>query len=129
MSLGQEPRNGDFVAFLDELQRESAARLAAGHVVLPPSFDSAHEKAATVPVLTRAQAEALRARLAAGGNREILPALLLAVGLIVFFGGFIAHGGFASLVIGVALIAWSLNRLARLRAQRGSAPGSTDRTT
>jgi hypothetical protein len=128
MGPGQEPRDGDFVAYLEQLQRESAARLAAGHAPMAgPVEAAAHAPgAASAPALTRQQAEALRARLA-GGNREIVPAMLLAIGLVVFLGGFLVDGGFASLVVGLGLIIWSLNRLARLRAQRAAAasPGGS----
>lgn len=113
MSLGQEPRNGDFVAYVEQLQRESAARLRAqGHVQLVelqhkpvvtrevPSLPAgvATPRAPTAPrpvspaletqgpVLNRKQAEELVERLkgvARNAPRESRPAAGPAIALIV----------------------------------------------
>lgn len=132
MPIAAEPRDGDFVAYLDELQRESAARLAAGvthmpaHPHKPGQQPDAHTDA---PILTRAQADALRARLAQRDARENAPAAALVFGLLVLIGGFLMHGGLTTLIVGLGLIFWGVSRLARLRAQRLATPAQVIDTT
>jgi hypothetical protein len=133
----REPRNGDFVAYIDALQRESAARLhlrpqtpgieAATHGhESSPSSPAVGEDGAK-PVLTRQQAEELMARLAnpARSASTGRAAIGLAAGLLLIAFWFVADAGAVPFLIGIALLAWSVSRLRTL--VRDAAPGQRER--
>lgn len=134
MSAYQEPRNGDFVAYIDDLQRESAARLhikpstieatAPGHEPSPSAPTIGHEAA---PVLTRQQAEELMARLTNPVRSASIgrAAVGLAAGLLLLAFWFIADAGAVPFLIGIALLAWSVSRLRAL--VREAAPSQRER--
>lgn len=126
MTIGQEPPGGDFVAYLKVLEQESAARLHIAPVPIDTAKAAAEAKAAghdgMAPVLDRAQADALRARLAGGDNRDSAPVIALAIGIGLTLLGVIGDGGLVPLGIGIGLILWSVTRLQRLRAARNAAP-------
>lgn len=135
MNLNQEPRDGDFVAYLDALQRESAARLH----VRPASMDVAAHRDGPVPagpggshehsqpVLTRQQAEALMAGLSNPLRSTSIKraAIGLAAGLLLLAFWFVADAGAVPFLAGIALLAWSVSRLRTL--VREAAPGQRER--
>jgi hypothetical protein len=95
MAIGQEPPDGDFVAYLDMLQRESAARLN----VAPVPIDTA-----------LAAAEAKRSGQAGHQGPTHVPVLDRQ-----------HDGGIVALAIGLGLIVWSASRIRTARAQRSEA--------
>lgn len=123
MSAPQEPPNGDFVAYIEALQRESAARIhvksqipmvdtaAPGHGPTSPSSSASHN--ASEPVLNRQQAEELLARLTRSGRppRAAQAVIALVVGLVLLFFWFVGDGGVVPLLIGIGFVAWSVSRL------------------
>lgn len=129
MSAPQEPPNGDFVAYIEALQRESAARIhvksqipmvdtaAPGHGPTSPSSSASHD--AREPVLNRQQAEELLARLTRSGRppRAAQAVIALVVGLVLLFFWFVGDGGVVPLLIGLGFVAWSVSRLRSLGRQ------------
>ncbi len=129
MSAPQEPPDGDFVAYIEALQRESAARIhvnsripmvdtaAPGHG--PASTRSTPSRDASEPVLNRQQAEELLARLTHSGRRPQASQAVIAlvVGLVLLFFWFVADGGVVPLLIGLGFVAWSVSRLRSLGRQ------------
>ena len=129
MSAPQEPPNGDFVAYIEALQRESAARIhlksqvpmvdtaASGHGPTAPRSTASHD--ASEPVLNRQQAEELLARLTHSGRRPqaAQAVIALVVGLVLLFFWFVADGGVVPLLIGLGFVAWSVSRLRSLGRQ------------
>jgi hypothetical protein len=134
MSAPQEPPNGDFVAYIEALQRESAARIhlksqipmvdtaAPGHGPTSPRSTASHD--ASEPVLNRQQAEELLARLTRSGRppQATQAVIALAVGLVLLFFWFVADGGAVPLLIGIGFVAWAVSRLRSLGRQ-SSEPG------
>lgn len=143
----QEPRDGDFVAYIEKLQRESAARLrsAGGSqlVELPhtpagardatpvTSRDAARQPGTTIesqgPVLNRRQAEELLERLkgvARNAPRESRPAagpaIALIVGALMIVNALMNEGGMFALIAGVGLVVWGFRRL-HLQGATGAA--------
>ncbi len=140
----QEPRNGDFVAYIEQLERESAARLRAGGgaqiVELPntpinvrPSSAGTASSARTSssvrspaaesdgPVLNRPQAEDLVDRLkdvarnAPRENRASAgPAVALVGGGLMIVHALVGNGGIVALIIGIGLVVWGFRRLRSL---------------
>jgi hypothetical protein len=128
MSAPQEPPDGDFVAYIEALQRESAARIhvksqipmvdtAAVHG--PASTRSTASRDASEPVLNRQQAEELLARLTHSGRRPQAAQAMIAlvVGLVLLFFWFVGDGGVVPLLIGLGFVAWSVSRLRSLGRQ------------
>jgi hypothetical protein len=130
MSNSLEPPNGDFVAYLEELERQSAARVLSKSQVafadlsqvqgrrdiaahLPVEQRKPEGRNPSVPVLDRQQAEELVARLARGRPvaRATPIAVSLAIGIVLLLYWFIARGGAVPFLIGLALTIWSLSRL------------------
>jgi hypothetical protein len=134
MSAPQEPPNGDFVAYIEALQRESAARIHVksqipmvdtarpGHGPTSPRSTASHD--ASEPVLNRQQAEELLARLTRSGRppQATRAVIALAVGLVLLFFWFVTDGGAVPLVIGLGFVAWAVSRLRSLGRQ-SSEPG------
>jgi len=126
MSASQEPRDGDFVAYIDALQRESAARIHAKAQqpmveTMPGGQGPATPRATggpTVaePVLNRQQAEELLRRLARSGRspQAASAAAALAIGLVLLLFWFVTNSGAVPLLLGIGLIAWAVSRLRRL---------------
>jgi hypothetical protein len=130
MSTATEPPNGDFVAYIEELQRESAARLQAqlNSALVEHPKGPAPQKRAAAPTtqqvpLTRPQIDALLSRLASqrATARLLGPVVGLFVGAALFLTGAIA-GGVPSMLIGFGLIVWSARRLTSVL--RTGAPAS-----
>lgn len=143
MLASQEPRNGDFVAYIEQLQKESAARMNAKsdvamvetrsqsanpHSAATDSSRAAKADPRTAPVLDRKQAEELLARLArARAPGEVAPSIGLIVGIFLLLAWFASDAGGLPLVVGLALTAWAISRLRRLRQGRRDAPSPDGR--
>jgi hypothetical protein len=118
----QEPRDGDFVAYIDALQRESAARLAQQHVGVTETtaaskttgqFFEEKPKPAVVPNLQQSVERFVRR----DPDARVVKALVagvVGIGLLLVWLG---DGGVFSLIVAVALLAYAVPRL--LRAFRG----------
>lgn len=151
MLASQEPRNGDFVAYIEQLQRESAARIRAKAQVpmveLAATPRAGGARAATIartapmnvaergamsgaraePVLNRQQADALVARLSRSNARGRSAAVLLSIGAALALSALMFDGGPVMLLIGVGLIVWSIARLhalSRAPDDPASGPGA-----
>jgi predicted lipid-binding transport protein (Tim44 family) len=134
MSAAPEPRDGDFVAYVEELQRESAARLqiqSTSALVQPAERPARTGRGAGLAMestpLTRPHVDQLLSRLASQRATAHLlgPVIGLLVGLALFFKGAV-FGGLPSIFIGFALAVWSTQRLTR--ALRARAPGASAQT-
>lgn len=134
MAQYNEPPGGDFVAFIDELQRQSAARMRArgdtaadADAAMTPAPGSAEAETGSAPVLTRQQAEALLARLArrgaTGASRSGQVAVILGIALLVLW--FLTRAGTVAFLIGLGLLVWGLVR--QSRAARAEQPTAADR--
>jgi len=115
----QEPPDGDFVAYIDELQRQSAARISAGgadrpmHETAPhrmPVTATAASDATAGPVLNRQQAEELLTRLAQRPGRRA-GGIALAFGIVLLLLWLTTRTGALPFLIGIALVAWGASRL------------------
>lgn len=125
-----EPRNGDFVAYVEELQQASAARVLSssppagiGH----PQVGNSTSKDAEPTPLRRLEADVLVSRLASrrATASPLGPAIGVLIGIVVFLHGAVT-GGVLTLLIGFGLIFWAARRLAR--AFRASAHHEPART-
>jgi len=130
MGAYEEPPGGDFVAYIDELQRQSAARVratAAQTGDAHSSHDLASRSAeatgsAASPVLSRQQAEEMLARLARRGatvgSRSGQVAVVVGIALLILW--FVTRAGTPAFLIGVGLLVWGIVR--QSRAARSEAP-------
>jgi len=121
-----EPKDGDFIAYIEQLQKESAARLLGSthHLVTqlgktpatgPNKAD--HFFAGRKPADLRSAGE-LRATVAQvaaqpSPGQVFASAILIATGVVLALYWLIASTGIAPLVIGTALIFWGLRRFSR----------------
>ena len=106
--LAEEPKDGDFVAYLARIEQR---QLAALPVIFPgnapgqvPKAESPSDRA---PALTAAQAEALRARLHRGGGqaRQLVGAAFFGLfGLFFALAYLLDAGGVVTLLIAVFLL-------------------------
>lgn len=124
----QEPRDGDFVAYIDALQRESAARLAQQHVAVIETtaaskttgqFFEEKPKPAVVPNLQQAVERFVRR----DTDARVVKALVAAVAGAAFLLSWLGNGGFVSFIIALALLAYAVPRLlGAFRALAGQPP-------
>ena len=141
----QEPQDGDFVAYIEALQRESAARLAKNHInvnlaAAAPAGSAAaarpvsakasghffEDKTATKPAalsdLDQTIERLFRGQPAAALVKAAIAAFVGALAMLVW----LARGGTLPFLVGIALLAYSVPRLlARFRAA-ASAPANHD---
>ncbi len=128
MSGYQEPPDGDFVAYIDELQRQSAARMsaaadrpmaeAAPHRIAVAPTAASHP--AVSPVLNRQQAEELLTRLAQVTPGRRAGGIALIFGVVLLLVWLTTGAGALPFLIGIALVAWGAARLAgRTRSPEG----------
>lgn len=106
-----EPKDGDFIAYIEQLQKQQAARLHGAAAELEnPSVPESQ------PAAQKRTRSASRPRQAIPGLAgAVVPLFLgLAVGLHWFIGG----GGLPSLLVAVALVAYGAKQLHRLRQQQ-----------
>jgi hypothetical protein len=127
----REPPGGDFVAFVEKIEREQLARAMLPHK-LP------HLSAGGKVVTDEAPAEGARA-LSAGEAQRVLQMLktqgrdgtsaplgamvgvILGAALIAF--GLLAEGGFVLLILGAVLLWHGLRKLRRARGGPAGSPG------
>lgn len=111
-----EPRDGDFVAYIDALQRESAARLAQQHVVVTETtaaskttgqFFEEKPRPAVVPNLQ----QAIGRLVGRDTDAKVVKALVAAVAGAAFLLSWLGKGGFISFIIAAVLLAYAVPRL------------------
>lgn len=111
----REPRDGDFVAYIEALQQESAARLARSHAgVADPAPGSrgsepfpGDRRGAGAPVV----ASAPGAVQAGDADARLMKALVAAVVGVALLLAWIGDGGLVPLLVGAALLAYAVPRL------------------
>ena len=121
--LSQEPRDGDFVAYLEALEKRQIAALRMQHTLASAGATTQDDDApgSELPALGRAQAGAPRQRLQTNGatpTAASLPAgivVALIVGAVFAFSGLLGDGGPFLFLIGVALLVYAVRRLLRFR--------------
>lgn len=135
MLATNEPRNGDFVAYLEQLQRESAARLlvqAKSQMTQLPAGparpDHASPGAATT-AMPRLAADELLSRLASPRASAALigPALGVVIGAVLLLHWLTTGSTLLTLLIGIGLVIWAVRRLRRAAIER-AAPRATSQT-
>jgi hypothetical protein len=120
----QEPRDGDFVAYLDALEKRQLAALRIQHTLASAGATSKAEDTdeAERPASGRTDADAPPQRMqtknttATAGNG--LPAgivVALIVGAVLAFSGLFGDGGPFLLLVGLALLVYGVRRLMRFR--------------
>ena len=130
----QEPRDGDFVAYIDGLQRESAARLAQQHVrVIETTADSKttgqffeeNPKPAVMPNLQKTVERFVRHDTDGKVLKALVAGVIGAISLLAWLG----DGGPFSLIVAIALLAYAVPRLLgafRTRAEQPSNKSAID---
>ena len=123
-----EPKDGDFVAYIDALQRESAARLARQHVnVVDVAFPTKKAQGSTfgekVASATQTDAGSIPARLVRRDRdaklvRTVVAGVIGAVFLLTWLG----DGGLFPFIAGFALLAYALPRLLTALRAREAPP-------
>ena len=119
-----EPKGGDFVAYIDALQRESAARLALQHVnVVDVAFPTKKAQGSTFgdgtgPASAPAAGPIPGRLVRRDRDATIVKAVVAGVVAAVFLLTWLGSGGLFPLIVGLALLAYALPRLlAVFRAQ------------
>jgi hypothetical protein len=114
----QEPRDGDFVAYIEALQRESAARLAQARVhvddAAPTGQASGHffEKDKAARAASPAALQQTVERIVRGDtDAKTVKALVAGVVGAVFLLTWLADGGPFAFILAVALLAYAVPRL------------------
>ena len=126
-----EPKDGDFVAYLAQIERRQLAALKQSHAPAPASLaapQGAAAHGADMP-LTAAQAEAVRARLrqSTGDARQMLAAAAFAlIGLFFIAQALLGDAGVVGLLIG-GFFWWRAAVAARKLV--GASPSSRDLAT
>lgn len=112
----QEPRDGDFVAYIESLQRESAARLAqqGAHIAgaakpVPSAGEFPQPKAEAAPGPTPKQAAGPFARRDA--DAKTVKALVAGVVGLVFLLTWLGNSSPFAFILGAALLAYAIPRL------------------
>lgn len=112
----REPPNGDFVAFVEKIEREQIARAMQPHK-LPDltAGGTAPQSRALAPSEAQRVLEALRLEKAAGSTagRGALIGAAIGAALIAF--GLLAEGGIFLALVGAVLLWHNLRKLARRR--------------
>jgi hypothetical protein len=112
----QEPKDGDFVAYIETLQRESAARLAQQHIVVDLAFGTKgdttafEDKAASAGAPATGQPAGFIRR---DRDSKLVKAIVSGVVGVALLLAWLTRGGVFPLVVGVALLAYALPRLIR----------------
>lgn len=128
----QEPKDGDFIAYIEELQRESAARLARQHVAIVETTAASKvtgqffEEKPKSPAAANLQ-QAVDRLVRRDVDAKVVKALVAGVAGAVFLLTWLGHRGPISLVIGLALLAYAIPRL--LAAFRAIAQPPSGRAT
>jgi len=119
-----EPKDGDFVAYIDALQRESAARLALQHVnVVDVAFPTKKAQGSTFgdgtgPTSAPAAGSTPVRSMRRDRDAKLVKAVVAGIVGAMFLLTWLGNGGLFQLIVGIALLAYALPRLlAALRAQ------------
>lgn len=118
-----EPPDGDFVTYLEDIERRQLDSLARPHALAHPSPQGGVQGAGKP--LSRDEARPLVERLRAARTFFPLPGgalLMLAVGALALANALFGDGGIVALAIGVALLWGAIRRL--IAGARGSAPAA-----
>ena len=109
----QEPRDGDFVAYIEALQRESAARLARhqGIAVGTEPGDKASREAFFDPPKPPPLEQAVERLVRQNTDARLVRALATSVAGAAFLLVWLAGGGVLWLLLGGALLAYGVPRL------------------
>lgn len=113
----REPRDGDFVAYIEALQQESAARLARSHAgVAGPAPGSrgsepfpGDRRGAGAPVVASAPGAVQAGD--ADADARLMKTLVAAVVGVALLLAWIGDGGLVPLFVGAALLAYAVPRL------------------
>lgn len=125
----QEPRDGDFVAYIDALQRESAARLAQQHVGVTETtaaskttgqFFEDKPKPAVVPNLQNTVERFVRHDTDGKALKALVAGVIGVVSLLTWLG----DGGPFSFIVAIALLAYAVPRLVGAFRTRAGPPPS-----
>lgn len=113
----QEPRDGDFVAYLDLLERRQVAALnleqrLGGELPASPAPPAAAD--------TRVSTTAGQAGAAAATATPPSVAVALVIGAVLLLTTFVGDGNVVTFFIGAALLAWALRRLVRRAPERAA---------
>lgn len=126
-----EPPDGDFVTYLEDIERRQLAEMNRPHALAHPSPQGGTQVApAAARPPSRDEARALLGRLRA--QRAALPLsagslLMLIVGALALANALFGDGGILALAIGVALLWRPVRRLiGAFRAAAASSPGPRD---
>jgi hypothetical protein len=122
----QEPPDGDFVAYLEAIERRQLEALRVQHMLPSPGATmagSAEEPDAEHPARSRAEADAPRGRQQSktsgtAASTAGLPAgivVALIAGTVLLLSGLFGEGGPFLFMIGVALLVYAVRRLLRFR--------------
>jgi hypothetical protein len=121
-----EPKDGDFVAYIDALQRESAARLALQHVnVVDVAFPTKKAQGdtfgdgtgpAAAPAAGSIRGRFVRRDRDANLVKAIVAGTIGSVLLMTWLG----DGGVFPLIVGIVLLAYALPRLLAAVRARGT---------
>jgi len=126
-----EPKDGDFVAYIEQLQKESAARvLGSGHHVITQlekkpaanaNKDGSHFFAGRKPADLRsaAQLQATLSQIAAvpSAGHVISAVVPILIGAFIALYWLFASTTIAALIVAVVLIAWGVRRFQKLVRQ------------
>ena len=117
----QEPPDGDFVAYLEAIERRQLAALRVQHMLPAPGAVAQPDAPdADRPAARQAEADALRERQTGtpGAAAAALPAgivVVLIIGAVLVLSGLFGDGGPFLFIIGVALLIHAIRRLLRFR--------------
>lgn len=129
MNLSQEPPNGDFVAYIERLQRESLARHTSGQPhpanatpTLSGGSPAPVAQASTAPTLSAEQARELIAKLGGGQFKleQVFPMLSIGIGTLILIATVAGNEGPFNFFLGVGLIIWGAKRLEFLKKKSAS---------
>ncbi len=132
----QEPKDGDFIAYIEQLQRESAARLLASTQHLVTQLDKAPASGATkaadhffagrkpADLRSAAQMQATLAQVVAVPSLIGLfaSALPILIGALLALYWLVASASFLPLLIGIVLIVWGARQFERARRRISQQP-------
>ena len=121
-----EAKDGDFIAYIEQLQKQSAARLLASTQHLVTQLDKKPSASANnadhffagrkpADLRTAGELRASVAQVAAqlSPSQVFASAILIAIGVLLALYWLIASTSIAHLLIGTALIFWGLRRFSR----------------
>ncbi|MGH6609830.1 MAG: hypothetical protein ACRECQ_06215 [Burkholderiaceae bacterium] len=120
----QEPKDGDFVAYVEQLQKESAARVLGAHhsvnqldkTATGASKPDSHFFAGRKPADFRpasASREALTQIATASASRLLSATIAIVIGVLLAFYWLFASASIVLLAVGIALVFWGIQRVKR----------------